>query len=151
MKTKIEKQPSYTIDSLSFVRLKIPSLIPLHLIEEVKGRTFTPQQFYNYQEHQVNNLDNYLYALVDTEKKIRGFLWVEKNVLDGSLFVNTFSIEKSYWGKGESVSKVISFLKDLKERLKSPRVFWITTNEKFFIKRGFKKSKNCLMEFCDFT
>ena len=135
------------IDELIFVKLKIPKLIPRDLIESVKGRTFTPEQFYGYQEKQVDNPYNHLYALVDGDKKIHGYLWAEVNVLDDSLFINTFSISKEFWGKGEAIKKATEFLDGLRKKLNAPRVFWITTNEKFFLKHGFKRSKNSLMEY----
>lgn len=135
------------IDTLQFVRLKIPKLIPRDLVENVKGRTFTVDQFYEYQTKQVGNPYNFLYAMVDENKKIHGYLWAETNLLDSSLFVNTFSINKEHWGKGEAIEKVCEFLKVLKKSSKASRVFWVTTNEKFFIKKGFKKSKNVLMEY----
>lgn len=136
-----------SIDNLSFVRLKIPKLIPSELIENVKGRTFTPAQFYKYQESQIDNPYNHLYVLVDADKKIHGYLWAEVNSLDDSLFVNTFSVDKQYWGKGAAIPKVIEFLAILRERCKSPKVFWISTNPRFFEKHGFKKSKNTLLEY----
>lgn len=135
------------INELIFVRLRIPRLIPLELIESVKGRTFTPDQFLDYQERQVDNPYNFLYALVDPDRKIRGYLWAETNLLDGSLFVNTFSIAKEYWGAGKSLHLVHDFLKKLRKEISCERIYWITTNEKFFIKHGFKRSKNCLMEY----
>lgn len=142
-----ENPISEKIDTLEFVKLKIPKLIPTHLIESVKGRNFTAEQFYKYQEKQVDNPYNYLYALIDEEKKIHGYLWAELNILDDSLFVNTFSINKEFWGKGKAIPKVIAFLRILREKTKAPRVYWITTNEKFFLKHGFKHSKNVLMEY----
>lgn len=132
---------------LTFVRLKIPKLIPYELIDAVKGRTFTPEQFYRYQEAQIDNPQNYLYALIDKVKKIHGYLWAEMNGLDSSLFVNTFSITKEFWNKGEAIPKVIEFLRQLKEKVNAARVFWITCNDKFFLKHGFKKSRNVLMEY----
>ena len=129
------------------MKLKIPSLLPFHLIDSVKGKTFTPAQFYKYQEQQIDNPFNFLYALIDKEKKIHGYLWAESNLLDGSLFVNTFSIDKKYWGKGAGIGKAVAFIAILKEKIKAPRVFWCTTNEKFFIKHGFKRSKIILMEY----
>ena len=135
------------IQKLQFVRLKIPRLIPGTLIENVKGRTFTPEQFYKYQERQIDNPFNYLYAMIDDDKKIHGYLWAESNALDGSLFVNTYSVSKEFWGKGKAVPKAIEFLGRLKESIKAPRVFWITTNQKFFEKHSFKKSKQILMEY----
>lgn len=135
------------IDELMFVKLKIPKLIPRELIESVKGRTFTPEQFYDYQAKQVDNPYNHLFALVDGNKKIHGYLWAEVNVLDDSLFINTFSIRKELWGKGEAIPKVIEFLKDLKRKIKPSKIFWITTNSRFFGKMGFRSSKNVLMEY----
>lgn len=135
------------IEDLNFVRLRIPRIIPIELIENVKGRTFTPEQFYAYQESQGDNPYNYLYALIDEQKKIQGYFWAESSMLDDTLFVNTFSISKEYWGKGKAIEKVTEFLRDLVSKVQSPRVFWITTNEKFFLKHGFKRSKNVLMEY----
>lgn len=137
------------LDDLSFVRLRIPSLIPIELIEGVKGRTFTPEQFYDYQEMQVDNQNNHLYVLVDKSSKIHGYLWAEQNSLDASLFVNTFSITKRFWGKGEAIGKAVDFLHILKDKTKAPRVFWCSSNEKFFLKHGFKRSKISLMEYKD--
>lgn len=137
-----------SVKDLTFVRLKIPKLIPYELVDAVKGRTFTPEQFYRYQEAQIDNPYNYLYAMIDEGKKIHGYLWAEMNILDNSLFVNTFSITKDFWGKGEAIAKVIEFLATLKEKIQATRVFWVTTNEKFFLKHGFKRSKNVLMEYC---
>lgn len=142
-----EKKSLKDVFELEFVRLKIPRLLPLDLIDSVKGRTFSPEQFIHYQEKQIDNPGNFLFALIDDEKKIHGYLWCESNNLDGSLFVNTFSISKDYWGKGKGIQKAIAFLETLKEKTKAPRVFWVTTNEKFFSKYGFKRSRNCLMEF----
>lgn len=135
------------IDQLMFVKLKIPKLIPRELIESVKGRTFTPEQFYDYQAKQVDNPYNHLFALVDSAKKIHGYLWAEVNVLDDSLFINTFSISKEFWGKGEAIKKVTDFLDGFRKKINATRVFWLTSNERFFLKHGFKRSKMALMEY----
>lgn len=135
------------VSKLEFVRLKIPRLIPVALIEAVKGRTFTPEQFIAYQERNIDSPNNFLYALIDLDKKIQGVLWIEMNTLDNSLFVTMFSIAKVYWGKGAGIQKVIEFVDKLKEKMKASRVFWMTVNEKFYSKHGFRRSKNCLMEY----
>lgn len=140
--SKLEK-----LKELEFARLKIPRLIPYQLIDSVKGRTFTPEQFYRYQESQIDNPSNFLYALIDKAKKIQGYLWAESNILDGTLFVNTFSISKDFWGKGEAMKIAIDFIDNLSQRLKSPKVLWCTSNEKFFRKHNFRASKIILMEY----
>jgi len=137
------------LDELTFVKLRFPRVIPRELIENVKGRTFTPDQFYRFQEGQSHNPNNYLFGLVDENKVIHGYLWAEKNYLDDSLFVNTFSITKEYWNKGEAIHKAIEFVADLKEKAEAKRVFWISSNDKFFLKYGFKRSKQVLLEYND--
>ena len=137
------------VHDLTFVNLKIPRLIPIDLIENVKGRTFTPEEFYKYQEDQVGNPYNHLYVLVDKDKRIHGYLWAESNILDKSLFINTFSISKPFWGKGKSIDFAVKFLQDLKKKLGSPRAYWCTTNERFFLKHGCKRSRIILMEYVE--
>jgi hypothetical protein len=135
------------LPDFSFVRLRISRCIPRALVESVKGRTFTPEEFFAYQDKNYNNPNNYLFALIDENRRIHGYLWAERNSLDGSLFVNTYSVDKEYWGKGEAIPKAIQFLATLKESTAAPRVFWITTNKKFFERHGFTPSKNVLMEY----
>lgn len=146
---KCEKSPQELCDfnTLTFGRLRIPTIIPRELIEAVKGKTFTVDQFYDYHIENVGNPNNLLYALTDDSKKIHGFIWAELNALDHSLFVNTFSVNKEYWGKGKAIPRVIKFLDNIKKIYHCPRVFWCTTNEKFFIKHGFHKSRISLMEY----
>lgn len=135
------------LKQLQFVKLKIPRLIPRELIESVKGRTFSVDSFYEFQEAQADSPYNFLYVLIDNHKKIHGYLWAEQSMLDGSLFVNTFSITKDYWGKGKGVRLAIDFLKNLQDCKRFPRIFWITTNSRFFSKQGFRPSKQVLMEY----
>lgn len=140
-----EKEPS--LSKMEFVRLRIPRLIPVELIEAVKGRTFTPERFIEYQERVLDSPSNFLYVLVDEERVIHGYLWAELNGLDDSLFINTFSVSKKFWGKGEAMKIAIDLAAKLKEKTGAPTVYWCSTNEKFFIKHGFKKSKIVLMEY----
>lgn len=132
---------------LEFVKLKIPRLVPCELVEHVKGRTWTPEQWYEYQEANIDNPNNLLYALIDSAKRIHGYLWAEQSALDGTLFINTFSVDKQHWHKGKAIQLAIEHLRAIKGALKANHVYWVTTNERFFTKHGFKRSKNCLMEY----
>lgn len=149
--TKIKQETQeVNFEDLEFVKIRIPQnirFIPIHLIESVKGNLYTAKQFYEYQEKQIDNPCNLLYVLLGKDKNIFGFLWAELSAFDNSLFVNTFSVDKAYWFKGQCMPKVISFLEGLKKKHDCPRVFWITVNDKFFCKHGFKRSKNVLMEY----
>ena len=137
------------LEQLHYVKLRIPRLIPADLIESVKGRTFSAEEFYDFQDKHIDNPYNFLYVLVNDEKRIHGYLWAEQSILDGSLFVNTFSISKDYWGKGKAMQKAFEIVNHIKTSIKPARVYWITTNDKFFVKHGFKRSKNILMEYIE--
>lgn len=137
-------------EDLEFIKVRIPQnvrYIPACLIENVKGNLYNPQQFYEYQQQQIDNPFNLLYVLAGKDHCIWGYLWAELSQFDNTLFVNTFSVDKKYWFKGKCMPKVIQFLDKLKEKHECPRVFWITVNDKFFAKHGFKRSKNVLMEY----
>src|SRR5260221_9595622 len=121
-----------SVEDLKFIRLKASKLIrliPIELIEAVKGLTPIPERFYEFQEANIGNPNNFLYVLIDKENKIKGYLWAQKNDFDSSLFVTAFSVAKTYWGKGEAIEKAVNFLRELKSETKVERVFWITTNE----------------------
>lgn len=136
------------LDDLTFQRLKIPTLIRRDLIEAVKGLDFTPEGFYKYQEENVNNPRNHLYALIDTASKIHGFLWAEQSGHNNSLFINTFSVDKKYWHKGKFIEERFApFILGLRDKLKASSISLATTNKKFFKKYGFKESKTCLMTY----
>jgi len=137
-KVEICSRTQPNLDELEFVKLKIPILIPSKLIELVKGKTFTVEQFYEYQSKQLGNPNNHLYVLVDKTKKIHGFLWAETQSLDGSLFVNTFSVDRKFWGGGEAIKKAVEFLDKLHR---------LTTNWRYFEKNGFARSKIVLLEY----
>lgn len=137
---------------LTFVKVLIPEnvqLIPREIIEGVKGHPFTPEQFYSYQMDQMlsGNPGNLLYLLVSQEKKVEGVLWAEISAINNSMFINTFSVSKKYWHKGKAIEKAIVLLEKIRKQMNCPTVYWITTNDKFFLKHGFKRSKNVLMEY----
>lgn len=134
-------------DKFKFVKLKIPNLIPYKLIENVKGREFTPEEFYAYQNEQISNPYNLLYALIDEESLIQGFIWVIQERMPKVLFVNTFSISKEYWNKGKAMPKVSEFLTRLMKEHNVTKIGWSTVNEKFFRKHGFSSSKSRTMEY----
>jgi hypothetical protein len=138
----------YPLEELKYVRLLMPRLLPSYLIEHVKGRTFTPEQFYVYLEDIDSSDDScLLYAIYDPENSIVGYIWAEINALDRTLFVNTFSIDKIYWKNGQAMNIALDILKMIIERYKCPQTLWMTTNPKYYQKHGFKVSKNVAMEY----
>lgn len=135
------------LDNLTFVKLRFPRCIPRELIESVKGITFTPEKFYDYLEEALPSDSEFLYVLVDDDKRIHGYIWFQVNILDNSIFLNTYSVSKEYWGKGEAIKKAVEFMKKIKDELKASEIYWCTSNSKYFAKHGFRPAKQTLMVY----
>lgn len=139
----------YTIEDLKFMKLLVPRLIPKHLIEQVKGKPYSPDDFYKSIEEDIESDNPYsiIYVLVNPENDIVGYAWVLINPLEHCLYVNTISIDKQYWGKGEVIHKFIKFLHKKIEHTDIKQVIWMTTNPKFYEKLGFRRCRDVAMEY----
>ena len=94
-----------SIDDLKFVRIFDPSHIPQEYIEQIKGREFSVERFYEFQkticllqidDEAALNPMNLLFAIVNQENLVKGVLWMVVDALGNSLIINTFSIDKQY-------------------------------------------------------
>jgi hypothetical protein len=144
------------IDDLRWIRVFTPSHIPKYLVEQVRDRDFTVEDFYAY--HEVNcifhgkdgsklNPFSHLYVLADTENTVKGMLWFCVDPLTKDIIVQTFSMDKDYWGKGLAVKKLATFMKTFRKKANLNKIFWITNYPKHSERNGFKRSKNVLMEY----
>lgn len=141
---------------LKFIRIFDPVHIPVELVEQVRDKKFTVDGFYKYQSivcvHQTEqgtmiNPLNLLFVIVNEKKKVVGFLWAVVSPLSQDLVINTFSMNKDYWGKGEAVHLITEKCKELLKESGLKRVYWITNYPKHSERYGFKRAKGVLMEF----
>lgn len=148
----------HEIDELRWVRLFSPIHIPLYLVDQVRDRDYTVEDFMRYQE--INclvqkkegptlNPFNHLYALVDPENAVKGFLWFVIDSLSKDVVINTFSMDKAYWGKGAAVKRLSDHVKEIMKKLKLKKVYWLTNYPKHSERHGFKRSRSVLMEFTE--
>lgn len=146
----------HDLDSLRFVRVFSPMHIPKHLVEQIRDRDYSVEDFYKYQE--INCLRetdegptlnplSHLYVLADKENIIRGFVWFTIDALSKDICLHTYSIEKNYWEPGKAVKKVADLLKEIKNKAKLNKIYWITNYAKHSRRHGFKESKSVLMEY----
>jgi hypothetical protein len=146
------------IENLSWVRIFDPIHIPEEYIEQIKDRRFSVDKFIQFQKLAcMSNVDgmvvlnplNLLYVLVDEKKITKGFCWMFIDELSESLVINSFSMDKEYWGSGKAVQLLVNKCREIKDGAQLKTVFWITRCPKHSEKYGFKKSKQVLMEFQD--
>lgn len=144
------------MDKLRWVRVFTPMHIPKYLVEQVRDRDYTSDEFYRYQE--INCLRNtqdgptlnpfsHLYVLADPDNLTKGFLWLTVDPLTKDIAIQTYSIDKEYWLKSKSVEKLATFVKFIKNKAKLNKIYWITNYPKHSERYGFKRSKSVLMEY----
>lgn len=147
-----------SIDELRWVRIFTPIHIPKYLVEQVRNRDYTVEDFYKY--HEINcvnqtekgptlNPFSHLYILVDPENQVKGFLWFCVDPLTKDLIIQTYSIDKDYWFKGRAVAKLSKHIKEIRKKANLNKIYWITNYPKHSEKYGFKRSKGVLMEYSE--
>jgi len=149
---------SSNIDELRWVRAFTPDIIPKYLVEQVRDRDYSVEDFYKYQQlncmtkegdsPKLNPLNN-LWVLVNPENEVKGFLWFVIDTLGKDIVINTFSMDKEYWGGGKAVKKAAEYVKEFLKKLQFNKVYWITNYPKHSERHGFKRSKSILMEYSE--
>lgn len=144
------------IEELRWVRIFTVDPLPHYLLDQIKNRTYSIEEFFKY--HQMNlliqgkdgiilNPFNHLHVLVSPENLVKGFLWMTIDPLTKDIFIQTYSVDKEYWGKGLAVKKVSKYVQDIQKKGKLNKIFWITRYEKHSMRYGFKRSSSILMEY----
>jgi len=147
-----------SIENLKWVRIFDPVHIPKEYIDQIKHKEFTCEKFYEFisdialiskEDGFVINPYNLLFVLVDDNNRTKGVLWMVIDNLANALVINTFSIDKEYWGNGSAVNFLKEKAIEIKEKENLSKIYWITRSPKHSEKFGFKRSKNTLMEYTD--
>ena len=146
----------HNIDELKWIRAFSPDVIPKYLVEQIRRRDFSVDDFYKYQnlnclmqgsEGTILNPFNHLYVLANDKNFVKGFLWFVISPLSKEIIINTFSVDKEYWGGGAAVKKLSDHIKEILKKLQLKKVFWINTYPKHSERYGFHRSRNILMEY----
>lgn len=153
-------------NELEFVRITDPnifvSLQPPELLEQVKERDWAVDDFLYFaplimtqicvnETGQIVSIPNKMqqfYWLINSDKVIKGVLWLSLDPLTKRLMVNLLSVDKEYQSKnGEVLEKTRDFAKAIAqaENLKD-KVLWTTTRPGKFEKVGAKQSNKKIME-----
>lgn len=145
-----------SIEELTWIRVFTPIHVPDYLIEQIRDRDYSIEDFKKYQENAciINtpkgptlNPLNHLHILVDKQSVPKGFVWFTINSLSKDIYINTFSIDKDYWFNGKAVEKLANFIKQIKKKANLNKVLWTTNYPKHSMRYGFKRSKAILMEY----
>lgn len=146
------------IKNLRWIRIFNPMLIPKKLVEQVRDRDFTVEDFYIY--HEINcmrmteegptfNPLSHLYVLADSENIIKGFLWFTVDPLCKDICIQTYSVEKEFWYHGQAVRKLADHVKKIRSEAGLNKIYWVTNYPKHSERYGFKRSDSVLMEYSE--
>jgi N-acetylglutamate synthase-like GNAT family acetyltransferase len=145
------------IDDLKWIRIFTPSHIPKYLVEQVRDRDFTVEDFYKY--HEVNctlpskdgsvklNPFSHLYVLANEDNEVKGMLWFCVDPLTKDIVIQTFSMDKDYWMKGIAVKKLSKHIKEIRKKGNLNKIYWVTNYPKHSERNGFTRCKSVLMEY----
>ena len=145
----------YKMDDLRWVRLFTASHIPLYLVEQIKGREFEDDAYLKHldknvlmqsEQGPILNPLFHLWALVDPDNLVRGFLWFTVDPLEQAIVIQTYSVDSNFWGKG-AIERLVKHIKFIQKKSQLKKIYWITNHPKHSAKYGFKPSKNVLMEY----
>ena len=144
------------IDELRFIRVFTPDHVPRYLVEQVRDRDYSVEDFFKY--HQINCLTqsnkeltlnpfSHLYVLANKENYIKGVLWFSIDALSKDILIQTFSVDKEYWGKGQAVKMLAEHIKKIRKKANLNKIYWVSNYPKHSERYGFKRSKAVLMEY----
>lgn len=143
-------------DKLKFIRIFDPNHVPKYLIEQIKDRDYDVEKFYRYHEYNCLihgsdgprlNPSHMLYLISNDQHIPCGVLWCTVSLLSNDLVIQTFSMDKDYWGQGKAVKLLEKKCKEIKEICELNNIYWVTKYPKHSEKYGFKRSKSVLMEY----
>lgn len=143
---------------LRWVRIFTPIHIPKYLIEQIKDREWSTEDYLKYHESNclqpsengpVLNPFSHLYVIVNKDNVTKGFLWFTVEPLTKNIQIQNYSVDKEYWGKGKAVEKLAEHLKYILKKANLNKIYWVTNYPKHSSKHGFKQSKGVLMEYSE--
>ncbi len=85
-------------------------------------------------------------VMQDIAKVIKGFVWMEFDVIEQRVFVQACAVDPEY--QGSAIQHVVNYIKSLNisEEMKN-NIQFTTTRPKAFEKAGWKRSEKVLMEY----
>ncbi|MDX1532799.1 MAG: hypothetical protein R3230_01180 [Nitrosopumilaceae archaeon] len=150
------KDKEFELDELKWVRVFTPVHIPKYLIDQIKHKEFTSDQFIRTLEGlcliqgkngmELNPLCH-LYVLATPDNVVEGFLWFTIDTLSNSAIINNFSVDKKYWMRGKAVRRLAILMKEVIKKLQLNKVYWLTEYPRHSEWYGFKESTSKLMEY----
>ncbi len=133
------------VRSLTWFMVTDFNLIPRYLVEMIPDRQFEVEEFYRLGNVFIQDPLQLLFALINEDKLVKGFMWFHVVAFTKSIFVNAFAVDPQY--RGGAIEYALEHLRAYYDRLKlTGAIRWSTTQPELYEKHGLKRSKFILME-----
>jgi len=151
-----EKKKEVDFDKLKFIRIFTPMHIPKELIEQVRDRDYSVDDWFNFQDvictrqtpnGPILNPLSMLFVIADENHRVVGMLWCDVEVLSKTLVIQTFSMNKDYWYKGYAVKLLADKAKEIARDCGFRKICWFTRYPKHSQRYGFKRARDVMMEY----
>ncbi len=122
-------------------------MIPKYLLEQVRDLPWEVEDFYR-QWRLYEGPFQFLYALVNEEKLVKGVLWLSVMPMSRVLYVNLVSLDREYQSQGYMQSLIIPFIRKVRATMDLKKIVWHASGShvKAFTRYGFKPSVYTMME-----
>lgn len=131
---------------LTFIPVNDPLLIPEYLVEQIKGREFEVDKFYQLMPIMMRNPFLIFGVFVNKKEEVRGFILGVSSPLDMWLHINMLSIDKEYQRKG-IIRECLGILHKVVTGNGLKGIKMTSTRPSSFLNEGFKKSKSIEMRY----
>lgn len=127
---------------IEFIRILDARIIPSYLVKQV--RFVERNAFYAMMQDAYKYPLDYIYAMINPEREIKGYIWYQVNVMNKSIFVNTISICDE-WKHTNKTEMIHDFLEEEVGKHGYKKIFFLTDKPSFYEKMGFVKTKEILL------
>ena len=144
------------IDELRWVRLFTSDHIPRYLVEQIAKREYSVEDLYTYLEGNLLRMTKdgptlnplfHVWALVNPENLVKGFLWFTIDPLSKDMLIQVYSVDSHYWGSKQAVNKLADHMKSLRKGGGMKKIYWITRFPRHSKKYNLKPSDAILMVY----
>lgn len=125
---------------LSIIPIPDARLIPKYLLEQVKDRKWTPEEWYEHQIKLHGIESNLVLSIIDKKHQVKGLIWLTIDGFEKHIHINTLSVDKEYQKKSKLINFVAKYIRELGKALKIETVLWTTRRPKALERYGFKES-----------
>lgn len=132
-------------DKLKLVRVYSFEAVPRYLLEQVKGRSWTPDKVYEWGEILGSQPSQLIYVMITPDRETKGVVWASVNPVVDGLFLNLVSVDHEYQD-GEILQKVTGTLKRMASNLGLSSVYALTTRPRGAQRKGWTKTGQVMME-----